>query len=206
MKFMIGGAAAMLVLFVSAVAFAGPGASTATPQATFSADAKRVDTKTCQGSDGKYTITRGVYTGTFTSSTPSLNGDARLQVRSVYNNDESAGWMQGELWVGTGGDPKTGTHAHFEAVNLDGNVEGLFEGRSGSPKAGLLANFSAQFDGSNTGGFSAGKLGTGASANEALLYTGGCQDNSQGKGGHDQNPNPQTTTNSQNPGGNTPRK
>src|SRR6476469_3550574 len=61
--------------------------------------------------------------------------------------------------------------ASFQAVNLDGNVEGLLSGRAGKPKAGLLANFSATF---GAGGFTDGKLGSGASANEAVLFSRGC--------------------------------
>ena len=111
-------------------------------------------------------------------------------MRSVYNADESAGWMEGELWV-RNVDDKTGTHARLQAVNLDGNVEGLLVGRSGSPKGGLLANFSATFDASSTGGFSNGKLGTGASGNEALLFGRGCVSDTS-KGG-DKPADPQKT-------------
>jgi hypothetical protein len=191
-KFWIGGAVAMLA--VTGVALAGAGANTATPSATFTASAKRVDTKNCQGADGKYTITRGRYEGTFTSTNAALNGPARLTVRSVYNNDESAGWVTGELQV-RGGD--TGrTQARFSAVNLDGNVEGLIVGKSGPPRGNLLANFSATFDQSSSGGFADGKLGTGASGNEALIFGGGCVDDKSDKApkGNDSKPTDQQPT------------
>ena len=166
LKFWMGGLVAALA--VTGIAVAAGGANTDTPSASFSAAAKRVQTKNCTGSDGAYTITHGRYEGTMTSTNPSLNGKVRVDVHSVYNNDEKAGWMRGEVRVlGDAGRAE----AKFEAVNLDGNVEGLMSGRAGKPKAGLLANFSATF---GAGGFTDGKIGTDASGNEALLYSNGC--------------------------------
>ena len=165
MKFWLGGVVA--VLAISGIAMAA-GAQTVTPSATFSAAAKRVVTKNCTGADGSYTVTHGRYEGTMTSTNPVLNGRVRLDVHSVYNNDEKAGWMHGDLRV-VGDDSRAS--ARFSAVNLDGNVEGLLTGKAGKPKAGLLANFSATFA---AGGFADGKIGTGASGNEALLYNRGC--------------------------------
>jgi hypothetical protein len=166
MKFLLGGVVAALA--VTGIAVAAGGASTDTPSATFSAAAKRVVTKNCNGSDGAYTITHGRYEGVVTSTNPALSGKVRIDVHSVYNNDEKAGWMRGDVRV-LGDESRA--HAVFQAVNLDGNVEGLLYGRAGRPKTGLLANFSATF---GSGGFTDGTLGTGASANEAVLFTGGC--------------------------------
>ena len=166
MKFWLGGVVAALA--VTGIAVAAGGANTDTPSATFTAAAKRVSTKNCNGSDGAYTITRGRYEGTMTSTNAALNGKVRIEVHSVYNNDEKAGWMRGEIRV-LGDDSRAA--ASFQAVNLDGNVEGLLSGRAGRPKAGLLANFSATF---GAGGFTDGKVGTGASGNEALLFNRGC--------------------------------
>jgi hypothetical protein len=166
MKFWLGGVVAALA--VTGIAVAAGGASTDTPSATFNAAAKRVSTKNCNGSDGAYTITHGRYEGVVTSTNPALNGKVRIDVHSVYNNDEKAGWMRGDVRV-LGDDSRA--HASFQAVNLDGNVEGLLSGRAGKPKTGLLANFSATF---GAGGFTNGQLGTGASGNEAVLYTNGC--------------------------------
>jgi hypothetical protein len=165
LKFWIGGVVAALTIAGVAVA---AGAQTDTPSATFNAAAKRVATKNCTGSDGAYTITVGRYEGTMASTNPALSGKVRIDVHSVYNNDEKAGWMRGKLRV-EGTDSRAA--ADFSAVNLDGNVEGLLSGRAGSPKAGLLANFSATF---GSGGLTDGKLGTGASGNEALLFNRGC--------------------------------
>jgi len=165
-KFWLGGVVAALA--VTGIAVAAGGASTDTPSATFTAAAKRVQTKNCNGSDGAYTVTHGRYEGTMTSTNPALNGKVRVDVHSVYNNTEKAGWMRGEIRV-LGDDGRA--QAKFEAVNLDGNVEGLLSGRAGKPKAGLLANFSATFDST---GFADGQVGTGASGNEAVLYSNGC--------------------------------
>lgn len=166
-KFWIGGV--VVALTIAGVAVAA-GAQTDTPSATFDAAAKRVATRNCTGSDGAYSITVGRYEGTMTSTNPALNGKVRIEVHSVYNNDEKAGWMRGHVRV-LGTDSRAA--AEFSAVNLDGNVEGLLSGRAGSPKAGLLANFSATF---GSGGFTDGKVGTGASGNEALLFNRGCVD------------------------------
>jgi hypothetical protein len=166
MKFWLGGVVAALA--VTGIAVAAGGANTDTPSATFSAAAKRVATKNCTGGDGAYTITHGRYEGTIASTNPALNGKVRIDVHSVYNNDEKAGWMHGDVRV-LGDDSRA--HAKFDAVNLDGNVEGLLSGRAGKPKAGLLANFSATF---GAGGFTNGQVGTGASGNEAVLFSNGC--------------------------------
>ena len=182
-KFWIGGVVAALTIAGVAVA---AGAQTDTPSATFDAAAKRVATRNCTGSDGAYSITVGRYEGTMTSTNPALNGKVRIEVHSVYNNDEKAGWMRGHVRV-LGTDSRAA--AEFSAVNLDGNVEGLLSGRAGSPKAGLLANFSATF---GSGGFTDGKVGTGASGNEALLFNRGCVDDKP-KGDSTQQPNDNQT-------------
>lgn len=182
-KFWVGGVVAALTIAGVAVA---AGAQTDTPSATFDAAAKRVATRNCTGSDGAYSITVGRYEGTMTSTNPALNGKVRIEVHSVYNNDEKAGWMRGHVRV-LGTDSRAA--AEFSAVNLDGNVEGLLSGRAGSPKAGLLANFSATF---GSGGFTDGKVGTGASGNEALLFNRGCVDDKP-KGDSTQQPNDNQT-------------
>lgn len=182
-KFWVGGVVAALTIAGVAVA---AGAQTDTPSATFDAAAKRVATRNCTGSDGAYSITVGRYEGTMTSTSPALNGKVRIEVHSVYNNDEKAGWMRGHVRV-LGTDSRAA--AEFSAVNLDGNVEGLLSGRAGSPKAGLLANFSATF---GSGGFTDGKVGTGASGNEALLFNRGCVDDKP-KGDSTQQPNDNQT-------------
>jgi hypothetical protein len=186
MKFWIGGAVAALAIAGAAVA---AGAQTDTPSATFSATAKRVQTKNCTGTDGAYTITEGRYEGTMTSTNAALNGPVRIELHSVYNNDEKAGWIRGRVRV-AGTDSRTA--AEFAAVNIDGSVEGLLAGRAGSPKAGLLANFSATF---GAGGFTDGKIGTGSSGNEALLFNRGCVHDDKSKGDASRQPDDQQKTN-----------
>jgi hypothetical protein len=172
LKFWIGGA--LVALAATGIAVAATGASTSTASATFSAEAKRVATKTCQGADGTYKITRGVYEGKMTTSTDDarLNGPVRIRLESYYNTTESAGWMRGELRVRNGDD--NGTWAQLAAVNLDGNVEGLLSGGGKAPRARLLANFSAKFDTEQPDSIS-GELGQGGSTNEALFFGKGCQ-------------------------------
>jgi hypothetical protein len=171
LKFWIGGA--LVALAATGIAVAATGASTSTASATFSAEAKRVATKTCQGADGTYKITRGLYEGKMTSTDDArLNGPVRIKLESYYNATESAGWMRGELRVRNGDD--NGTWAQLSAVNLDGNVEGLLSGGGKAPRARLLANFSAKFDTEKPDSIS-GELGQGGSANEALFFGKGCQ-------------------------------
>lgn len=178
LKFWIG--AALVALVTAGIAIAGPGANTATPSATFSATAKKVQTRTCQGADGTYKITRGVYEGKMESTDARLNGSVRIRVESFYNTDESAGWMRGELRMRNG---DNGTEAQLAAVNLDGNVEGMLSGGGKAPRAKLLANFSASFE--TPDAITDGKLGTGGSTNEALFFGKGCQkDESSAKNDH----------------------
>ena len=183
LKFWIGGA--LVALVTAGMAIAGPGASTATPSATFSATAKRVATRTCQGTDGTYKITRGVYEGKMDSTDPRLNGPVRIRLESFYNTDENAGWMRGELRMRNG---ENLAEAQFAAVNLDGNVEGLLSGGGKAPRARLLANFSATFDTSKPDTITDGKLGTGGSANEALFFSKGCQRDENEHAKNDQKP------------------
>jgi hypothetical protein len=167
LKFWIGGA--LVALTVTGIAVAATGANTSTPSATFSADAKRVATRTCQGEDGTYKITHGVYEGKMESTDARLNGPVRIKLESYYNTTEKAGWMRGELRMRNGDNR---AEAQFAAVNLDGNVEGLLSGGGKSPRAKLLANFSAKF---TPDALTDGQLGTGGSTNQALFFGKGCQ-------------------------------
>jgi hypothetical protein len=174
LKFWIGGA--IVALATTGIAMAAQGAKTDTPSATFSATAKRVQTRTCEGSDGTYKITRGVYEGKIDSEDLRLNGPVRIKIESFYNTDENAGWMHGELRM-RNADTQSHAEARLAAVNLDGNVEGLLTGMARAPRAKLLANFSAKF---TPDAFSDGELGQGASTNQALFFGGGCQKGDDG--------------------------
>jgi hypothetical protein len=167
LKFWGGGV--LVALAATGIAVAA-GANTSTPSATFSATAKKVQTRTCQGTDGTYKITRGVYEGKMESSDSRLNGPVRIRLESYYNTTESAGWMRGELRMRNG---DALAQARLDAVNLDGNVEGLLSGGGKAPRAHLLANFSAKF--ATPDAISDGMLGAGASTNESLFFGKGCQ-------------------------------
>ena len=169
LKFWLGGA--IVALTATGIAMAAQGAQTGTPSAKFTATAKRVQTRTCEGSDGTYKITRGVYEGKMESSDARLNGPVRIKIASFYNTDESAGWMHGELRM-RNADTESHAVARLTAVNMDGHVEGLLTGMARAPRAKLLANFSATF---TPDAFQDGQLGTGVSTNEALFFGGGCQ-------------------------------
>ena len=167
LKFWIG--AALVTMAATGIAVAATGANTSTPSATFSAAAKKTWTRTCQGADGTYKITRGVYEGKMESTDARLNGPVRIRLESYYNTTENAGWMRGELRLRNG---ENGTWAQLAAVNLDGNVEGLLSGGGKAPRARLLANFAAKF---TPDALTDGQLGTGGSTNEALFFGKGCQ-------------------------------
>ena len=190
LKFWGGGV--LVALAATGIAVAA-GANTSTPSATFSATAKKVQTRTCQGADGTYKITRGVYEGKMESSDSRLNGPVRIRLESYYNTTESAGWMRGELHMRNG---DALTQARLDAVNLDGNVEGLLSGGGKAPRARLLANFSATF--ATPDAITDGMLGAGGSTNEALFFGKGCQKDEPSE--HAKNDNkPETTENQQRP-------
>lgn len=171
LKFWIGGVLVALATTGIALAAGPDGASTDAASATFRAEAKRVTTRNCKGSDGTYRITRGIYAGTMESSDPRLNGRLRIRIHSVYNTDEKLGWAHGVVHVRG---EETRAAARLSAVLSDDSMEGLLTGAAGAPRAKLLANFSADF---TPDGFS-GKLGSGDSANLALLFTRGCKSES----------------------------
>jgi hypothetical protein len=138
--------------------------------ATFTATtASNVTSSTCKGTDGNtYAISRGTYTGTATSSEPSLNGPLTANVSSFVNTTTGVGTAQGRLRVATGSD--THTDATLKGVVSQGSIVGLATGRSRN--AGLVANVSTGY--SSAGGLTGGKLG-GASGGDAVEYTsGGC--------------------------------
>ncbi len=182
LKFWTGGV--LVALATAGIAVAQDnGAQTQTVSATFSAEAKRVLTRTCNGSDGKYTITRGIYVGSIASSDDRrLNGRLRLNIHSVYNEDEDAGWMSGIVHI-RNEDADTRAVARLKAVNVDGNVEGLLVGAAGGPRVHLLANFSAGF---SADAFTNGMLGTGGSANAALVYSGHCKKRDDAQARHEE--------------------
>ncbi len=130
-------------------------------------------TSTCTNSDGTFSLTRGRYTGTATSSDPSLNGPITLDVRSLINTTKSPsiGTVEGRLRIDTAGGRDT--TASIATVFSGGSIAGLAAGRAQDPFSRLLANVSASF--SPTGGFTSGKLGDTAGGAAVELTPGHCR-------------------------------
>ncbi len=119
-------------------------------------------TYTCDGQT--FEITTGRWTGTSTSTTPDLNGAATLHAKSVYNVTKKLGWMSGWVKIDGADDRAKGS---FSAVNTDGNVDGWVRGHAGRGDGSLFGSLTGSF--SKTGGFTNGALGSGTSANAALI-------------------------------------
>ena len=164
---------------VSALACAGIAAawdgfdsnSVKSVSATFTAtNASVAKSGTCTAPDGTYAITRATYTGTATSTDPTLNGPITLDTESLVNTTTGFGTLSGKFEVGT--DPND-TDAHFEAVVSGTNIVGFAEGHTQDEHTRLLANLSATY--SSTGGLT-GFIGSGASGGNAVeVGPGGCQ-------------------------------
>jgi hypothetical protein len=128
-------------------------------------------TKTCTGADGTYEVTHANYTGTATSADARLNGNIALHVHSVYNTNENLGWVSARVRVWDGDDrPKA--KGHLRAVNVNGQLEGLLSGHVRGPHGKLLGNVSAAY--TSAGGFTTGALGSGSTANTAIVHAGRC--------------------------------
>lgn len=168
--------ASLAALAIAGLAVAGRhGAETDAVAATFSAtEVKRMKSRTCTGADGEYRITHAVLLGEVVSTTdPLLAGKLKLHLKSVYNVAESIGWVAGTAHIrNEAADPDTRARASFRAVNVGGEIEGLFTGGAGRPHWKLLANFSAKL--ADTG-VTEGQIGGGSSDNSALVFRGGCR-------------------------------
>ena len=139
--------------------------------ATFSATAaSNLRTSTCTGADGSYAKSVATYTGTASSSEPSLNGAARIEAASFVNTTTGVGTVWGTARI----DTTTGrTSFSFEGVLTHGTLVGLADGHSRRADVKLLANISADY--SAAGGFANGKLGGAAPGDAVLITSGGCQ-------------------------------
>ena len=139
---------------------------------TFSTGAAtNTSTQTCTGTDNAtYTVTRATYTGSASSSEPSLNGNVTINALSVINS-AGAGTVKGTIQIDTSSSGHT--FLGFATVYSGGSIAGLAAGRT-SAGDGLLGNVSASFSAAN--GFSSGsKIGGGTSGgNAVLLSRGGC--------------------------------
>lgn len=140
--------------------------------ATFTATtAGGLKTRTCTNADGTFAVTSGRYTGTATSSDPSLNGPITLAVRALINTTKNLGTVGGKLRIDAAGDRDT--VARFDAVYSGGSIAGLAEGRAQEPYSRLIANLSAGY--SPAGGFTGGKLGDTAGGAAVELGPGKCK-------------------------------
>ena len=117
-----------LVLVVAGVAVANGFDSKAVKQAsaTFAATAaSNLRTSTCTGTDGTYTKTVATYTGSASSSEPSLSGAARIEAASFVNTTTGVG----TVWGNAPDRHRLGTHV----VQLPGRAHPRVGGR---PRSG----------------------------------------------------------------------
>jgi hypothetical protein len=158
-----------------AVAHEKDGKSVKQVSATFAATtASDVRTATCTASDGTYASSRGRYSGTATSTDPSLNGTATVDAESIVNTTTGFGTVSGKLRIETA-DGKH-TVASFDAVSSSGHIAGLAEGRGSESWNKLIANLSADY--TAAGGFANGKLGGTSGGDAVVVSSGGCHGSS----------------------------
>lgn len=172
-KVWLAGTLVVVGLAVAGVAIAGRPSTTDPVSATFAATTVvKKNVQTCTGADGTYELTRATYSGTSSSSDPSLNGPIRIDVNSVYNTTKNLGWLNAKLRVDgpTRGDKTRGS---LSAVNAGGRLQGFLSGSGKAPRKHLLANVSASF--ASATGFAAGQLGTGTATNTAVVSSGSCK-------------------------------
>jgi hypothetical protein len=169
-------AATVLVLVGAGIAVAhdNNGKSIKQVSAAFTANAaSHVRTDTCTAADGTYASSRGDYTGTATSTEPTLTGKASISAESVINTTTGYGTVNGKLRIDTA-DGKH-TTAQFDAIYKNGHIVGLAEGHgSEGPWTKLVANLSADY--TAAGGFNGTLGGSGTAFVEAVLVSsGGCK-------------------------------
>lgn len=132
--------------------------------ATFAATTvSNLRTSNCIGADGNpFTFTRATYSGTATSTDPTLNGPVTLDLSSYVNTSTGYGTVAGKLRIATA--PNGHTDAHIDGIVSHNAFAGLAAGRVDSA-TWLLANVSADF--APATGVSNGKLG-GTSGGDAV--------------------------------------
>jgi hypothetical protein len=180
--------AASLVLAVAGIAIArsGGGADRIEPAtATFTAAPDNARTRTCEGSDGTYRITRATYRGNV-SGDPRLTGALEIRATSVVNQDTGLGFTHGTAKV-RDEDRRVKAHGRLDAVNTQlGKLDGFLRGHThqrGGPHWRLLANFSAGFnaEGTQLGGEIGADLPV-PPTNSAVFHRGRCKRGSQNQG------------------------
>jgi hypothetical protein len=146
-------AGVLLTGAASAYAWEGGGfgfQSVKSVSATFTATtANGVQTSTCTGTDGgTYVASRGEYTGTATSTEPTLSGPATIDAQSLINTTTGVGFVTGSLSIAaTGGTTTTG----FSAVYSKGTIVGFTIGGGGGGQGGghFEHSIRAHYDGGN---------------------------------------------------------
>jgi hypothetical protein len=161
---LVAAAAAALVAASAAVATLRWGDAVQVSATLSATTAANVQTRTLTCAGQTIEITTGRYTGTATSSTGDLNGPVELHVKSVYNVTRKLGWIDGRLKI-RGADDRT--HAGFSAVNVDGKLDGWLRGTAGHRDGILFGSLAGSF--SKTGGLTDGTIGTGTTANAAVI-------------------------------------
>jgi hypothetical protein len=167
-------AAALIVLAGTGIAGAWDFGHVATARSlsgTFNANTPvHVFTRMCTTTDGKtLAVTHGRYTG-MASGDPDLTGPITVDARSLINQTDDVGVVQGRLWIAVG--PGTPTVARFDAVYDHGKLAGLATGRAVHSHAKLIANLSSGF--STAGGFMTGAIGATAGGSAVELGPGRC--------------------------------
>ncbi len=166
MKRVILGAVALTALAVTSAAVAHLKSGDASQvSATLSAPtAANVETRTLTCDGQTIEITTGRYSGTASSSTADLSGPVELRVKSVYNVTKKLGWIDGRITIRASDDR---TRAYFSAINVDGTLDGWLRGSAGRGDGSVFGSFAGAF--SKTGGLASGTLGSGSSANTAVI-------------------------------------
>ena len=166
----IGGAIAALVIVGAATANELGGNAVKSVNATFSAATSSVAwTRSCTGADGTYAATRAVYTGTSSSSEPTLNGPLTLDTQSLINQTTGVGTVRGNFTIASQTSRISGT---LSSVTSSGATAGLLEARATHDGPGLVANFSSSYD--TTAGFTNGKIGASAGGQAVELVPATC--------------------------------
>jgi len=126
----IGVAAAALSL--AGFALAGSIGGSATPvDASFDAAKTRSETRVCTGTDGDtYQVSEGRYEGTATSGNADLNGPVSIRIKSVYNQTDKLGVVDGWIkWRAADGSERRGYTSFSGLLGDGGAVNGWVAGR-----------------------------------------------------------------------------
>ena len=106
------------------------GSSAAPVDASFSTAKQRSETRICIGSDGDtYQISNGRYEGTAQSGNADLNGPIQIDVRSVYNQTDKIGVVEGWVKFRNAGGERRATVNLTGILGDGGAVNGWAAGR-----------------------------------------------------------------------------